>query len=159
MKQSAYNPEQQLMFRLQDNLQVVRKIAGWTAQELGDAVGVTRQTISNLEKHRTPMTKTQYLALRTVINHEIETGDNQILGQVVRTLIDQPVEEEMRAARENSGATCASDASAGKPSAMVSLSEATERIVEAKLSSAASGGIGKPRIENHFQTDKRKKEK
>lgn len=31
--------------RLQDNLLLIRRAAGWTAEELGDRIGVTRQTI------------------------------------------------------------------------------------------------------------------
>ena len=44
--------------KLQKNLAVIRKVAGWTAEDLGDRIGVSRQTISNLEKSTvTTMTK------------------------------------------------------------------------------------------------------
>ena len=36
--------------RLQDNLYVIRRMAGWTAEDLGDKIGVTKQTIRNLER-------------------------------------------------------------------------------------------------------------
>ena len=35
--------------RLQKNLSSIRKIAGWTAEVLGNKIGVTKQTISNLD--------------------------------------------------------------------------------------------------------------
>ena len=74
---------------LQDNLSSIRKIAGWTAEELGEQIGVTKQTISNLENKKTPMTLTQYIAIRSVIDYEIATNkENTILPQVVTILLD-----------------------------------------------------------------------
>ena len=35
--------------KLQDNLLLIRKAGGWSAGEFGDLIGVTKQTISNLE--------------------------------------------------------------------------------------------------------------
>lgn len=78
--------------RFQDNFGTIRKVAGWSTERFGDEIGVTRQTISNLEKGRTPMTKTQYLACRAVLTYEIAETENQGLAQVIRTLVDDPVE-------------------------------------------------------------------
>ncbi|MBQ3784490.1 MAG: helix-turn-helix transcriptional regulator [Lachnospiraceae bacterium] len=81
--------------KLQNNLQAIRKIAGWTTEELGEQIGVTKQTISNLENHKTTMTKTQYIALRTVIDYEIATNtDNATLGQVVNALLNSDDEDD-----------------------------------------------------------------
>lgn len=44
--------------KLQVNLSSIRKIAGWTAQDLGKKIGVTKQTISNLGNQKTEMTLT-----------------------------------------------------------------------------------------------------
>ena len=33
--------------RLQDKLLLIRRTVGWTAEEFGDRIGVTRQTINN----------------------------------------------------------------------------------------------------------------
>ncbi|XOQ44673.1 MAG: HTH-type 3 domain-containing protein [Clostridium sp.] len=75
--------------RLQDNLSVIRRIAGWTTEELGNMIGVTKATISNLENKKSPMTLTQYIAIRTVIDHEIQTNtENTVLPQVVSILLD-----------------------------------------------------------------------
>lgn len=78
---------------LQKNLSAIRKIAGWTAEQLGEKIGVTKQTISNLENGKTPMTLTQYIAIRTVIDYEIQTNkDNTVLPQVVEVLLNRDEE-------------------------------------------------------------------
>lgn len=76
--------------RLQTNLATIRKAAGWTAADLGELIGVTKQTISNLENNRTPMTKTQYIAIRAILDHELrDNPDNESLAQVINILLDE----------------------------------------------------------------------
>lgn len=78
-----------LISLLQDNLASIRKIAGWTSEELGNKIGVTKQTISNLENNKTPMTISQYISIRTVIDYQIENDpENTILPQAVKILLD-----------------------------------------------------------------------
>ena len=80
--------------KLQQNLSSIRKIAGWTAQDLGNKIGVTKQTISNLENQKTEMTLTQYIAIRTVLDYEIDNNkSNEVLPQVVHILLDVPDNE------------------------------------------------------------------
>jgi len=55
---------------MQENLSILRKICGWTTEELGSRIGVTKQTISNIENYKVNMTKAQYIALRTVFEYE-----------------------------------------------------------------------------------------
>lgn len=75
---------------LQKNLSAIRKIAGWTAEQLGERIGVTKQTISNLENGKTPMTLTQYIAIRSVLDFEIQTNkENTVLPQVVEVLLNR----------------------------------------------------------------------
>lgn len=82
--------------KLQTNLQAIRRVAGWTTEELGEQIGVTKQTISNLENHKTTMTKTQYIALRAVIDYEIATNtENSTLAQVVKALLNPDEEEDL----------------------------------------------------------------
>ena len=76
---------------LQDNLYALRRLAGWTAEDLGELVGVTKQTIRNLEKRNNgaTMSKTQYIAIRTVLDYEIaENPDNVALKKAVEILLD-----------------------------------------------------------------------
>ena len=75
--------------RLQKNLSSIRKIAGWTAEVLGNKIGVTKQTISNLENKKTPMNFTQYIAIRSVLDAEIEQNkENKVLPQVIAIVLD-----------------------------------------------------------------------
>lgn len=80
--------------RLQEYLPIVRGSMGWSAEELGERIGVTRQTIHNIEKKKTDLTKTQYLAIRSVIYAEIEnsknTEDFQMVSDLLSVLVDSP---------------------------------------------------------------------
>ena len=57
--------------KLQKYLPLIRSAAGWTAEELGKKIGVTKQTISNLENQKTKISKTQYLAIQMVISQKL----------------------------------------------------------------------------------------
>lgn len=78
--------------RLQSNLATIRKAAGWTASNLGEFLGVTKQTISNLENNRNTMTKAQYIAIRAMLDHELNNNsENRALAPVVSFLLDTEV--------------------------------------------------------------------
>lgn len=48
-------------------------------------IGVTKQTISNLENKKTEMIKTQYIAIRVVLDYEMEENPNrEILKSAVK---------------------------------------------------------------------------
>lgn len=86
--------------RLTQNLPAIRKIAGWSSEELGEFIGVTKQTISNIETRKTKMSKTQYIAIRTIIDYEIaEHPENELLVNVVNILLnsDDTPESEQKA--------------------------------------------------------------
>lgn len=70
--------------KLQDNLLRIRKAGGWTAEEFGDMIGVTKQTVSNLENKKTLMSKTQYIAIRAVLDYEIaeRKDDTELIAAV-----------------------------------------------------------------------------
>lgn len=57
--------------RMQKHLLLIRRALGWSADYFGDKIGVTRQTINNIEAGRNELTKTQYIAMRSVIDDEI----------------------------------------------------------------------------------------
>ena len=58
--------------RMQKSLSTLRKVAGWSAESLGERLGVTRQTIVNLETGQTKMTKVQYFAIRYIFDEECD---------------------------------------------------------------------------------------
>ena len=72
--------------KLQRNLSSLRKLAGWTAEELGKKVGVTKQTVSNLENKRTSMSKIQYIAIRTILDYEAKSNEN--LARALHLVLD-----------------------------------------------------------------------
>lgn len=106
--------------KLQQNLSSIRKIAGWTAETLGEKIGVTKQTISNLENHKTPMNFTQYIAIRSVLDYEINNNkENEVLPKVVMLLLDSDDkldEDDYLKVREVVG-TVAATAAGGTPTA------------------------------------------
>ena len=77
---------------MQDNLLLIRRAVGWTAQEFGDLIGVTRQTINNIENGRNKLSKTQYIAMRCVLDAEIEKNpeDTQMLRAILELFVDNP---------------------------------------------------------------------
>jgi transcriptional regulator with XRE-family HTH domain len=102
--------------RLQQNLSSIRKIAGWTAEVLGEKIGVTKQTISNLENLKTSMSFAQYIAIRSVIDVEIANNkENEILPKVVALLLDcdDEVDENDYAKAQEIVETVAATASGG----------------------------------------------
>ena len=75
--------------KLTESLPSIRKIAGWSSEDLGELIGVTKQTISNIETRKSTMSKTQYIAIRTIIDYEIiEHPENELLAKVVAILLD-----------------------------------------------------------------------
>ena len=72
MKKEKYPSNEKTRKILQDNLKSIREILNWTSADLGDLIGVTKQTISNLETKNSKLTKLHYIAIRTVVDFEIE---------------------------------------------------------------------------------------
>lgn len=89
--------KQEHIARMKKYLPILRKAAGWKAEDLGELIGVTRQTITSLEKNEEyKMTKTQYIALRSVLYREAVLIENKHLEYLVDLLIlkDDLTEEE-----------------------------------------------------------------
>ena len=78
--------------RLQGNLLLIRRAAGWTAEEFGEKIGVTRQTINNLEAKRNKLNKTQYIAMRAVIEAEMANApeETEMLDCILEVFVDNP---------------------------------------------------------------------
>lgn len=72
---------------MQDNLCELRKIAGWTAETLAGKLGITKQTISNLENQKVKLSRVQYIAIRSVFECEVAMSrDNTTLRKVMGVL-------------------------------------------------------------------------
>ena len=72
MLKEKYPSTEDTRLILQNNLKAIRLILNWTSSDLGNLIGVTKQTISNLENQNNRLTKLHYIALRTVIDFEIK---------------------------------------------------------------------------------------
>ena len=91
--------EQKHVDRMKKYLPILRKAAGWTAEDLGTLIGITRQTVTSLEKNNDyKMTKTQYIALRAVFYQEAKRTENKHLEYLVDLLIlkDDLTEEQAK---------------------------------------------------------------
>ena len=71
---------------LQENLSMLRKLYGWTMEQLGEKIGVTKQTISNLEHGKPQMSKVQYIAIRTIFETEASERDPEERDNLIRML-------------------------------------------------------------------------
>ena len=79
--------------RMQRHLLLIRRAVGWTAEEFGQRIGVTRQTINNIESGRNRLTKTQYIAMRSVLDAEMLQSpdeDTEMLRLLLDALVDHP---------------------------------------------------------------------
>lgn len=78
--------------QLQSHLLLLRRTTGWSAEELGERIGVTRQTINNLEAGRNKLNKAQYIALRAIFDAEMidSPEDTEILRCLLEVLVDNP---------------------------------------------------------------------
>lgn len=78
--------------RLQDNLLLIRRAVGWTAEEFGSQIGVTRQTINNIESGRNKLNKTQYIAMRSVLDAEMVRcpKETEMLRLLLDVFVDHP---------------------------------------------------------------------
>ena len=61
--------------RLQNNLDVIRKVGGWSCEKFGEFLGLSKQSICNLEHKTVKMSKAQYIAIRAILDYEIEKND------------------------------------------------------------------------------------
>lgn len=131
---------------LQQNLRSIRQIAGWTAEQLGERIGVTKQTIGDLENKKRPMNLTQYLAIRSILNEEISTKPENanVLQQVIEILVDKGAELEEKNYIEikDTVDTVAASASNGKKGAQLSKLFITLIASSGTVSTLAKLGIG-----------------
>ena len=77
--------------RLKENLPTIRKIIGFSADELGKLIGLTRQSVTNLETGNTKLTTLHFRAITQVIDEiyteKICSGDNPIIFIVMTVFI------------------------------------------------------------------------
>lgn len=152
---AASEIEQWWIDKFQENLGPIRKVAGWTTQQLADELGVARQTVSNLETGKSPMTKLQYLALRTVFSAEIARREDRDLARIIKTLVDDPIEQRIRErrAQEQDGEAVADNAPVNTGCGNAADNAATEKRKPsaATLKASKTAATGKPTLSTAMQ--------
>jgi DNA-binding XRE family transcriptional regulator len=77
---------QNMIDNLQASLRSVRNLMGYSINDIAEIIGVTRQTINNLETGKSKLTATQYIAYAAIIDNFTET--NNSMYKAVENIID-----------------------------------------------------------------------
>ncbi len=79
-----------LVERLKENLREIRRIAGWSGEDLGGMLGLSRQSISKLETGLSSLTVAQYIAVRHLLDAWMKSHpENKTLPRMVTLLLDE----------------------------------------------------------------------
>ena len=70
----------------QDSLRLVRHLMGFGVEKFAEAIGVTRQTINNLETKKSKMSPTQYIAIAALTDKYFEQNDERF--SALRAILD-----------------------------------------------------------------------
>lgn len=71
--------ERQLMIEnFQDSLRLVRHLMEFGVEEFAEAIGVTRQTVNNLETKKSKMSATQYIAIAALVDNYFACNDRML---------------------------------------------------------------------------------
>lgn len=80
-----YQLRQRMVDAMQSSLKQIRQVLGFGVQEFGDLIGLTRQTINNLETQKNRMSSIQYIAVCAVIDNYIK--DKPELLPILSTIL------------------------------------------------------------------------
>lgn len=80
-----YELRQRMIEAMQVSLKQIRQVLGFGVQEFGDLIGLTRQTINNLETSKNKMSSTQYIAVCAVIDNYLK--DKPELLPILSTIL------------------------------------------------------------------------
>lgn len=64
-----YQLRQKMITTMQVSLKQIRQVLGFGVQEFSELIGLTRQTINNLETKKSKMSSTQYIAISALIDN------------------------------------------------------------------------------------------
>ncbi len=165
--------EEREIAELQSNLEMLRKLFGWTAEQLGNRLGVTKQTILNLEHGKPVMSKIQYIAIRSVMETEamIREGEERenllkVLNLVFnedKTVTEEQREKALDAAKVISTATAAGAGTAATMSVLAgslgALGIGVIAINPALVAAVGVGGWIATMLNKAKQADKQKQNK
>lgn len=90
---------------MQNNLAKLRKMLGWTMDDLGRKIGITKQSIWNLENNKSNLTLTQYIAIKTVVLEEINNSDSNFDSNILEFIMGL-LDEDIKVPTISSGESC-----------------------------------------------------
>ena len=78
--------------RFEEVFPLIRRTVGWSAEEFGEKIGVSRQTINNLENKKYKLTKLLYSAMRYALEAEIQghPDETEMLKVILDVFVDNP---------------------------------------------------------------------
>lgn len=78
--------------RFENIFPLIKRIVGWSADTFGKKIGVSRQTINNLEKKKYKLPKPTYVAMRYVLDEEIDIHKDKLdmLKVILDAFVDYP---------------------------------------------------------------------
>ncbi len=71
---------------MQNKIKLIRQTLGVSITDFAELLGVTRQTVYNIENNKKALTKTQYLAIRTIIDYLVKAQPER--GNIVRVILE-----------------------------------------------------------------------
>lgn len=74
-----------MISNMQSSIKFIRPLLGLSVQEMAELMGVTRQTINNLESNKSSMSVTQYIAICAVIDNKCK--DNYEVLRAINAII------------------------------------------------------------------------
>ena len=80
-----YQLRQRMVDAMQASLKQIRQVLGFGVQEFGDLIGLTRQTMNNLETQKNKMSSVQYIAVCAVIDNYVK--DKPELLPILSTIL------------------------------------------------------------------------
>lgn len=80
-----YQLRQKMIDAMQLSLKQIRQVLGFGVQEFGDLMGLTRQTINNIETQKNKMSSIQYMAVCAVIDNYVK--DKPELLPIISTIL------------------------------------------------------------------------
>lgn len=75
---NIFDIDDELIEIYQSNFSVFRKVCNLTCQEVGDKIGVSKQTVSNIERRKTKLTKSLCILLRLFVIEMLNKEDGKL---------------------------------------------------------------------------------
>ena len=130
---------EKMIKNLQKNLKLVRQAAGWDQQQLAELIGVSRQTINNIENQKSPMNATQYVAIAAML--EIRQREKPGLSNVIEAVLMMEDDDQNLGDEYSSNFTIAND-SEDPLKSIRNTKNVLDRVKDGAAGAAAGAAVG-----------------